>query len=93
MKLEQWEDNKGYLRQAYVKDDDSLAMAKKSGIRHEPPDLSEIDWGEVQRELHNELVKRGLITWRDVQVQQNTVGPVLMAVLKRRLISLYRQKI
>jgi hypothetical protein len=92
MKLVQWTDSKGYVRQSYIKDDDPDDMAKK-GIRHEPPDLSRIDWGEVERDLHNELVKRGLISWADVQAQQNTLGPAILAVFKRRLIALYREKV
>ena len=91
MRLVQWEDKNGYLRQSWIKDSDPDEMAK-SGIRHDPPDLSVIDWKEVQKELHNELVKRDLISWRDVQNQQNTLVPVISNVLKRRLIALYRQK-
>ena len=92
MRLVQWEDKNGYLRQSYVKDDDPDEMAK-SGIRHEPPDISRIDWEEVQRELHNELVKRNLISWKDVQAQQTSLVPTISSVLKRRLITLYREKI
>ena len=92
MKLVQWEDTMGYTRQAYIKDGDPDSMAK-SGIRHEPPDLSRIDWEEVERELHNELVRRGLITWQDVQAQQSTLIPAVSSVLKRQLIALYREKV
>jgi hypothetical protein len=92
MRLVQWTDSRGYVRQSFIKDDDPDDMAKK-GIRHEPPDLTQIDWDDVQRDLHNELVKRGLISWRDVQVQQSTLGPAIEAVLKRRLIALYREKV
>ena len=92
MRLVQWQDNKGYNRQSFVKDDDPDSMAK-SGIRHEPPDVSRIDWELVKKDLHNELVKRGLITWNDVQAQQNTLQPAIASVLKRRLIALYREKV
>jgi len=92
MRLVTWEDKDGYLRQAWVKDSDPDEMAK-SGIRHDVPDLSVIDWDEVQKELHNTLVKRGLITWQDVQDQQSSLGPAVLSILKKRLIALYRQKI
>ncbi len=92
MRLVTWEDKDGYLRQAFVKDGDPDSMAKK-GMRHEPPDLSQIDWEEVQKDLHNILVQRGLVTWQDVVEQQNSLGPTIASVLKRRLIALYRQKI
>lgn len=92
MRLVQWTDAEGYKHQSYIKDDDSDDMAEK-GIRHEPPDLSRIDWKEVEKELHNELITRGLISWADVQAQQTTLGPAILAVLKRRLITLYREKV
>ena len=92
MRLVQWTDTKGYVRQSFIKDDDPDDMAKK-GIRHEPPDVTRIDWDEVQKDLHNELVRRGLISWADVQAQQSTLEPAILAVLKRRLIALYREKV
>ena len=91
MKLVQYKEENGYLRQSYIKDSDPDEMAK-SGIKHDPPDLSAINWEDVQRELHNELTKRGLITWGDVQRQQSTLAPAIALVLRRRLIALYRQK-
>ena len=92
MRLVQWTDENGYLRQSHIKDSDPDEMAK-SGIRHEPPDVEQVDWGSVKRELHNELVKRGLVSWRDVQAQQNTLMPTISNVIKRQLIHLYREKV
>lgn len=92
MRLVQWTDDSGLLRQSYIKEGDPDSMALK-GMRHEPPNLSEIDWEEVQRDLHNALLEQGLITWHDVQAQQNTLGPVIVSALKRRIIALYRKKI
>jgi hypothetical protein len=92
MRLVTLEDENGYLQQYYVKDSDPDSMAKK-GMQHKMPDLSQIDWEDVQKELHNILVQRGLVTWRDVQEQQNSLVPAIVSVMKRRLIALYRQKI
>lgn len=92
MRLVQWTDESGYVRQSYIKDDDPDDMADK-GIRHEPPDVARIDWEQVKIDLHNELVSRGLVSWADVQAQQTTLEPVILAVLKRRLIALYREKV
>lgn len=92
MRLVQWVDENGYVRQSYVKDDDPDEMAV-SGIRHEPPDITRLDWEAIQRELHNELVKRNLISWKDIQAQQNSLVPTISSVLKRRLIALYREKV
>lgn len=91
MKLVKWEDGNGYLRQSYVMEGDPDSAAPK-GLPHEPPDLSEINWDEVQRDLHNALLEQGLTTWQDVQAQQNTLGPMIVSALKKRIIALYRKK-
>lgn len=92
MKLVSWEDERGYMHQAYIPDGAPDSAAKESGIPHDPPDLSEIDWEEVAREIHNALVAQGLITWQDVMRQQTTLVPILTSSLKRRLQLLYRKK-
>ena len=69
MRLVTWEDEKGFMRQSYVPDNAPDSRAS-SGIAHNPPDLSEMDWGEVERELNNALIAQGLITWQDVQRQR-----------------------
>lgn len=92
MRLVTWEDERGYKRQAYVPDGATDEMAKKSGIPHDPPDLSEIDWEEVAKEIHNALVAQGLITWQDVLRQQTTLIPILVTPVKQRIQALYRKK-
>ena len=61
------------------------------------PDL---DLVEFKRKLHNRLVQTGLITWKDVQRSQNGLTSAVMfagrnrellAVIKRPLVTLYRQ--
>ena len=89
MRLVRWYDEEDYLRQSYVRDQDSDSMGP-SGIKHEPPDLGQLDWNEIVRELQNLLVKRDLITWTDVQNQQNGVSSAIQSVLKRRIVALYR---
>lgn len=91
MRLVQWTDENGYLRQSYVKEGDPDSMAP-SGLQYEPPDLNEINWEGVLRDLHNALLEQGLVTWHDVQVQQNTLGPMIVSALKKRLVALYRAK-
>lgn len=91
MKLVSWEDERGYVHQSYLPDD-APDSAAESGIPHDPPDLSEINWEEVAKEIHNALVAQGLITWQDVQRQQTTLIPVLVSPVKRRIQALYRKK-
>jgi len=92
MRLVTWEDERGYKRQSYVPDSAPDEMAEHSGIPHDPPDLSEIDWEEVAKEIHNALVAQGLITWQDVLRQQTTLIPILVTPVKKRIQALYRKK-
>jgi hypothetical protein len=93
MRLVQWYDDDGFLRQAYVRDDDPDELAEVAGVVHEPPDLKLVNWDDVARDLNNELVQRGIITWEDVQRQQAGLTNAVTAVLKRRLVVMYRQRI
>lgn len=89
MRLVRWYDQDGYLRQSYVRDQDPDSMGP-SGVFHEPPDIRQLDWDDIVLELHNLLVKRNLVTWNDLQSQQNGVSSAIQSVLKRRIVALYR---
>lgn len=91
MKVVVYEDSNGYKRRAILRDNDPDHVAH-SGIPLNPPDLEQIDWEEVKRELHNLLSDRGLFTWADVQAKQNGVSSSILDVLRRRVITLYRLK-
>ncbi len=93
MRLVQWIDERGRKRQAYVRDNDPDDMAPKSGIRHEPPDVERLDWERFKTDLHNALIDGGLLSWKDVQAQQNSLLPLLSRHLRRQLIALYREKV
>jgi hypothetical protein len=90
MRLVRKVDKDGWIRQAYVRDRDPDS-AFESGIPHEPPDLKQVDWDEVARELHNLLTERNLIAWLDVQAQQNGLQNAIISVMKRKLVALYRE--
>lgn len=92
MRIVEWTDEKGFNHRSLVRDNDGDNMAPE-GILQDPPDLSRIDWEEVQQELHNMLLSRGLVTWNDVQAAQNGVTSAIVSVLKRRVIHLYREKV
>ncbi len=91
MRLVTWYDEDGFLRQAYGRNEDPDEIVQESGIRHEPPDVRQLDWDELAKELNNLLIERGLITWMDVQKQQDALINTVKTVMKRKLIALYRQ--
>lgn len=84
-----WIDEDGYKRRSLIRDDDPNELAPQ-GIPVDPPDLSRLDWLEIQRDLHNILVDRGLSTWEDVRSANGGVTSSIVSVMKRRVIALYR---
>ena len=67
-----WEDRNGY-RHASLIEEGEPDEAAEYGIPIDPPDINQIDWEEVKRKLHNELVRRGLFTYKDVQKAQRGI--------------------
>lgn len=84
-----WIDESGHKRVSLVRDTDPDSMAQ-AGVPVGPPDINELDWDGIKRELNNLLVDRGLLTYRDVQAAQNGITSSVLAVLKRRIVNLYR---
>ncbi len=83
-------DDKGWIRKALVPDSAPDELAQERGMAIGPPDLTLIDWELVRRDLHNELMNRGLHSWRDVQASQNGVSAAIRLVFNRRVIQLYK---
>jgi len=90
LKIVHYTDKNGYLHAAQLRDNDPESMAPY-GIPLEPPDL-QLDWEYIRREVHNELVRRGLFTWKDVERQQTGITSALQSVLKRSIVALYRNE-
>lgn len=89
MRPVKYKDDRGYLHRVMVKDDDPDEMAR-FGIPAGPPDLHELDWEEIIRQMNNALVEHGLNSWLDVQ--RSPIGvQVATTVVRRYLIDLYRR--
>jgi len=84
-----WIDETGYKRVSLIRDTDPDSMAQ-AGVPVCAPDLEEMDWGALKRELNNALVDRGLYTWQDVQAAQNGITSSVLAVFRKPLVNLYR---
>lgn len=91
MKLVQWTDDNGYYRLSLLRDKDPDELAPQ-GVPHEPPDINDLDWERIKREIHNLLVSKRLLNWKDVQRSQNGITNTINATIKRELIMLYREK-
>ena len=90
MRLVNWTDGKGFTYRSIVPDyaDDYMA---RHGVPSGPPNLDQIDWETVKKEINEALNKHGLYTWDDVQKDPNGVG-IALSIFKRHLIHLYREE-
>jgi hypothetical protein len=86
-----WTDKKGKNHVALVRDRDSDEVAQQGfGISADPPDVGRLNTAELIRDLHNELLRRELITNEDVQQAQNGVTGAILSVFRSKILKLYR---
>ncbi len=89
MKCVKWTDKNGFNHASMIRDGDSDTLAPY-GIPCDPPDLNQMDWEELKKELWNRLVDGNILTWADVQRQQTGLTGALRATFLQRLNTLYR---
>lgn len=89
MRKVKWTDENGWKHISKVKKDDPDDMAP-FGLSLDPPNVNQIDWDEVKKNLHNALVNLELSDWRDVQKHQDSIRSAVLSALKRPVIALYR---
>ena len=83
-------DKNGYIRRSLVRDNDDESDGD-IGIPCGPPDIRQLDWERMLKDMHNSLASAGLFTWKDVQ--ESRVGiTAATSILKRELIQLYREE-
>ena len=85
-----YEDRNGYLRRTLVKDNDGDEMAE-FGVPAGPPDVEQLDWEGIKREINNVLVQEGLIDW--MEVNKSNIGlRVATNILARHLNNIYQEQ-
>ena len=89
MKLVQWKAQDGFYHLSLIRDGDSPNNAPQ-GLPQDPPDITQLNWREIQKTLHNELVTRRLITLEDITKSQSGLTAAILAALRRRVAALYR---
>jgi len=90
MKTVIYEDENGYLRRSLIREEDDENEAPHIGIPFGPPDVREIDWGELARKVNNVLVSQGAFTWENAQASGMVGIQAAITLFKRALIDLYR---
>ena len=78
----------GYKYKSTMRDVDTNPS---QGIIQGPPNLDELDWVAIKRDLHNALFDAGLMSWLDIQQNQGLPG-IILGAMRRRLINLYREE-
>lgn len=91
MKLTRWTDATGYERATLLRDGDGDEL-REAGLPVGPPDIHKLDWEALVRDLHNELMRRGLFNWQDVQRSQNGLTAAVRKIIVKPLIALYRER-
>ena len=85
-----WEDRNSYTRAALVRDGDPDDVAEY-GVPIEPPDLDQIDWEEVKRDLYNNLVRKGLFSYEDMRDAQKGIRSAVILALHKKVVDLYKR--
>lgn len=86
-----WADDDGYKHRSFVRDDVPDELAHEETLQ-DPPDIRRLDWEEVMRTLHNQLVDRELFTYNDLVRQQDGVTGAILAALKKPVINLFKER-
>lgn len=88
MKQVTWTDKRGYKRVSLLRDNDSESNPE-IGLPIKTIDVAEVDWEKVQRELHNALVDRGLLSWMDVQ-KNGGLRNAITSTIQQEIVRLYK---
>jgi hypothetical protein len=92
MKIVEWTDGKGYRHKSKIRDNDPDSMAMK-GIPCDPPNIDSLDWEEMKRELHNNMLDLNLTSWENVVKSNNGIVTVIQRTFKRPLVNLYKREL
>lgn len=89
MKLLIYSDSDGYNQASLVRDTDSNPTL---GLLQSPPDIRQLDWEQIKKDIHNKLLERGLITLRDIQIRNVEFNQVVMSSVVKPIFGLYQKE-
>lgn len=81
-------DNDGFVRCSLVRDEDSEDHPE-IGIPLDPPPIEKVIC-ENAVEVRNELVRQGILSYKDILENQNVVSVTLQNVLRRKVVEAYK---
>lgn len=78
----------GFNYASLIRDNDT---DPSTGIIQSPPDLRQLDWNSIQRNLHNALLEHNLLTLKDIQIRQNEFNKIVLSAVGKPLMNLYQE--
>lgn len=84
-----WIDGQGWRRASILPSSDTVSPPE-AGIPVGPPDLNDVDWESVKRDLHNRFMDGKLYSWSDVQRNHGLFTAALMHQLRAEILRIYR---
>ena len=91
MRKVKWTSKDGYYHCRMIRDNDPDEVVEM-GIPCDPPDINQIDWEAVKRDLNNLLAERELILMADINKPHGSefLRSAAQDVLYKRLLALYQ---
>jgi hypothetical protein len=84
-------DRRGYKKVALIRDTDPDEAAAQ-GLPLGPPDLDELDFEEVKREINDSLVREGVLSIRDLSRQPSAVTIAVRDAMVHRIVALMKNR-
>lgn len=89
MKLLTFTDDEGYNHKSLVRDNDTDPAI---GLIQSPPDLRQLDWEAIVKNIHNALLERELFTIQDVQIRSTEFNQIILARVVKQIYRLYQEQ-
>lgn len=87
MKRVKWTDQDGYNHLSLVRDIDPDSSAPR-GLLCDPPDINDLNWEEIKKEIWNLLVDRKITSMSGLN--DGGLTNLIVVPIRKRLIALYR---
>lgn len=87
MKIVDWVDEQGYQHRSVVREGDD---DPRVGIPADVPDIRQLNWEWIVRELHNRMMGAELFTLHDVESNQQ-LSSIILSVVRKQIVILYKE--
>jgi hypothetical protein len=84
-------DKNGFKRVYTIRDKDPDSVATQ-GIPVGPPDIRVLDWNEIVKETNNLLVDNGILSYEDLNRNNNGISQVINVTIRTKIMALYKEQ-